>query len=545
MILTFRPQSSYIFSCVSPALYESVYLNTIEQCTSTLAMLQRRPDISRHVRELHVRPEEKWRSALTVTENGVVSAAVMSLAASKRLDALTKFIWDADEMPLNEDMWFALRVGCPQLRFIGTSFGARLPAPNSHLFDFVNLSGFLLHLKNKFYEGNAAMYLEDEPVMHKLWSMLIDNCPDLEELIVEGSASVPFHTNQLVEGRWPKLRKLILGDISFDWIPRPLNPGEKRPFISFLEWHKNLRVLGVSKHTVLPNHFGTIDPHHLHLTSFSGTHQQLQAISHLYPVLKSVSFRDPVETREVSGPAVANLLRELTSLTELNISFSLHSMYDSGSLLRSLIQSCPRLQHLALTCAQKPSFQLDTFAKTIQGFCKLRTLHLTIVKYPGDDTLSAGATRIAKINPRLKKFSLTFIPPNYPLAIPFSVPFLPLPSRTRASGSFTLACDDHGLPLSLSVWESSRLVWPWGLGVSSRTKKYVKDLRPLSSPARRKSGVRGALSLLFERSPAGEEMRIIGFCGLLVCLSAWGFCILGARQPALGGQVIPSLSLSG
>ena len=74
-------------------------------------MLQRRPDISRHVRELHVRPEEKWRSALTVTENGVVAAAVMSLAASKRLDALTKFIWDADEMPLNEDMWFALRVG--------------------------------------------------------------------------------------------------------------------------------------------------------------------------------------------------------------------------------------------------------------------------------------------------------------------------------------------------------------------------------------------------------------------------------------------------
>lgn len=30
----------------------------------------------------------------------------------------------------------------------------------AQLFDFVNLSGFLLHLKNKFYEGNAAMYLE-------------------------------------------------------------------------------------------------------------------------------------------------------------------------------------------------------------------------------------------------------------------------------------------------------------------------------------------------------------------------------------------------
>lgn len=74
-------------------------------------MLRRRPDISRHARELHIRPQAKWRSALTVAENGAVSAAVRSLAASKRLDALTNFTWDADEMPLNEDMWFALRVG--------------------------------------------------------------------------------------------------------------------------------------------------------------------------------------------------------------------------------------------------------------------------------------------------------------------------------------------------------------------------------------------------------------------------------------------------
>lgn len=172
----------------------------------------------------------------------------------------------------------------------------------------------------------------------------------------------------------------------------------------------------------------------------------------------------------------------------------------------------------------------DTFAKTIQGFCKLRTLHLTIVKYPGDGALSTGAARIAKINPRLKTFSLTFIPPTYPLPIPFSIPYLPVPFRARASGSFTLACDDHGLPLSLLARESSRFVWPWGLGVSSRTKKYTWDLRPLSSPSRRKDGMGGATSLLFERSPAGEEMRVIVFCGLLVGLSLWGFFVLGCRQ---------------
>ncbi|KAF8633661.1 hypothetical protein AX15_001310 [Amanita polypyramis BW_CC] len=523
--------SNYIFSNLSPALYESVSLGTVDQCISTLGLLSRRPDISRHVRELYVLPHTKWRCKLFPLENVRISAAIRTLAASKKLDALTKFVWDADEMPLNEDMWFALRIGCPQLRFIGTSIGARLPALNSHLFDFVNLSGFFLHFRNAFYDDHPNLYIEDdEPIIQKLWSMLIDSCPNLEELIIEGTSSVPVHNHYLVNGRWPKLQKLILGDISVDWTSGPLNPGEKCSFISFLESHKNLRVLGVSKHTVLPNHLASINPDHFQLTSFSGTHQQLQAIPHLYPALKSVTFREPVETREVSAPAVANLLRELTSLTELNISFSLHSMYDSGSLLRSLIQSCPHLRHLTLTCAHKPSFQLDTFAKIIQGFPRLRIVHLTIVKYPGDETMSAGATRIAKCNPRLKKFSLTFIPPTYPLPIPLSIPYFPIPFRARATGSFTLACDNHGLPLSLSVRENCRLVWPWGLGVSSSTKKYVQDLRPLSSPSRRKRGIRGLLSLLFERSSAGEEMRMILFCGMLIWLSIWGFFVLGHRQ---------------
>ncbi|KAF8639546.1 hypothetical protein AX17_001451 [Amanita inopinata Kibby_2008] len=535
-LLSFCLTSNYIFSNASSVLYEFVSLNTIEQCISTLGMLHRHPGIARHVRELYIRPQARWRSTLTVAENEQASAAVRSLAASMRLDALTKFVWDTDEMPLNEDMWFALRMGCPQLRYIGTSIGVRLPSVNSHLFDFVNFVGFSLNLRHGFYDNHAELYIEDdEPTIHKLWDMLINKCPNLEELIIEGVSTVPIHTHFLVDGRWPKLRKLILGDVSVDWMTRPLNPGEKRPFIEFLESHKNLRVLGVSKHTVLPNHLTSINPDHLQLTSFSGTHQQLQAIRHLFPVLKSVTFREPVETREVSAPAVASLLRDLTSLTELNISFTLHSMYDSGSLLRSLIQSCPHLQHLALTCAHKPSFQLGNFAKTIRGFPKLRTLHLTIVKYPGDETLSAGAAYIAKSNPRLKKFSLTFIPPKYPLSLPFSIPYLPIPFRARSSGLFTLSCDNHGLPLSLFVRESCRFVWPWGLGVSSSTKKYIKDLRPLGSPARRKSGFKGLVSLLFEQSSAGEEMRMILFCGLLVSLSMWGFLVLGHRQP--NGQV--------
>jgi len=237
-----------------------------------------------------------------------------------------------------------------------------------------------------------------------------------------------------------------------------------------------------------------------------------------------------VETREVSATAVAIILRELTSLTSLKIAFILHSMYDSGNILRSLIHSCPLLHHLDLTCGHKPSFQIDTFAKAIRGFPKLRTLNLSIVKYPGDATLATGATRIAKNNPHLHHFSLTFTPPLYSVPFPFAMPHRPFffPFPAHAFGSFELSSDEHGLPLKLSAVEHLNFDWPWGFGVSSRSRKYVKDLRPYS--ARRKSGFLGILSLIFEQSSAGEEMRMILFCTFLAFLAAVGISINGTHK---------------
>lgn len=150
-------------------------------------------------------------------------------------------------------------------------------------------------------------------------------------------------------------------------------------------------------------------------------------------------------------------------------------------------------------------------------------LHLTIVRYPGGESLSAGAERIALTNPRLEKFSLTFLPPTYPLPLPFAIPLLPFPLRMRDTGSFTLTCDKHGLPMTLRAFERRRLIWPLGLGYSSRTKRYVRDLRPAGAPGRRKPGLEGLLNLLLDNSSAGEELRMILFCAFLVCLALWGF----------------------
>lgn len=92
-------------------LYESVVLGSVEQCRLTLGMLSRTPDIARHIRELVIRPQAKYKSYFSPADNASASYAVRKIASEKCLDALVMFKWDADELPYYEDMWFALRVG--------------------------------------------------------------------------------------------------------------------------------------------------------------------------------------------------------------------------------------------------------------------------------------------------------------------------------------------------------------------------------------------------------------------------------------------------
>lgn len=149
------------------------------------------------------------------------------------------------------------------------------------------------------------------------------------------------------------------------------------------------------------------------------------------------------------------------------------------------------------------------------------------MKYPGDESLSSGAARIARINPRLEKFSLTFLPPCRPLPLPYAFPVLPFPLPAEATGVFELTCDRHGLPVSLACSEHRQFFWPFGLGVTSRRHKYVSNLTP---PGSRSHGFRSVISLILERSAAGEEMRVVLFCALLVLLAMWGFMTSAESQ---------------
>ncbi|KAG7091006.1 hypothetical protein E1B28_010071 [Marasmius oreades] len=525
-LFNFCLTNNYIFGNIASILYANVVLTTSEQCTTTLQMLSRRPDISRHVRELVIRPGSKKSLNHQLLDSIVASSAIRECAISFKLDALSRFSWDCDELPYFDDMWFALRVCCPRLKFIGTSLGAAPPALNSHLFDFNDLRGFTLMLKPGFYENHPEMFFEEyRPVSRRLWEMLMERCPNLEELGIDGMSSFPTEVHHILDGRWPKLRKFTLGDVVVDRAQNPFGPPSQTSFIEFLEAHPLIEDLSLSRANGHHAQLSTVDPSTLKLRAFSGTLEQLQALSHTHQYIESVTFRESMQTREVTSLVVAGLLQRLTALTKLKISFTLHSMYDSCNLLKSLISSCPNLRHLELICGHRPSFQIDPFSKTIRGFSKLRVLHLSIVRYPGDEDLASGAAKIAMTNPRLEKFTLTFLPMKCPISFPFYISFLPFSLRTKASGSFTLTCDDHGLPVSLRAFERRRFVWPMGLGCSYRTKRYISDLRPAGSPGRSRKGLKGLASLLSENSAAGEELRMIVFCGFLLCLALWGFLV--------------------
>ena len=127
--------------------------------------------------------------------------------------------------------------------------------------------------------------------------------------------------------------------------------------------------------------------------------------------------------------------------------------------------------------------------------------------------MADGAARIALSNPRLTHFSIAYISPNSPIRRGF------LPPQPEEVGRFTLVCDSHGIPVSLLV---ARSFYRFG-GIGPRVPRHsVCELRPSGHPnAERKNWH----ELLVERSPAGEEARLLIFSATLLTLAMWGIVV--------------------
>jgi len=231
-ILNLALSSKHLFASTCPVLYAHVHLGTAEQCQRTLSMLRSSPNVARHVQKLYIRFSSA-SSDYMVDINGIAISALLRELAP-RLDALHTFIWDADEIPQCDDMWFALRMSCPRLRTLGTCYGSVIPSQRSHLLEFKNLRGFSLTLKYGYYTHHSDDFQDALPFDGRLWDMLIRRSPDLEELHVLGGPLILDGTvHPLCNARWPLLHSLSLGDLMLDWSSGPGPMSSKRPFIAF------------------------------------------------------------------------------------------------------------------------------------------------------------------------------------------------------------------------------------------------------------------------------------------------------------------------
>lgn len=501
-------------------------------------MLAQTPSIARHVQSLTVHPTSPSRtdpgpSYLYEGKKLGLAYAVSDAVrrACVRLDALRHFVWDGEEMPGYDDMWFALRMACPRLKSVGTSMGSYVPS-RSCLFEFTGLTGFALTFKSGFFDDHIGMFLPDLPESCRLWHMLIHACPDLETLCIDGFSSHPTDARKLVQGRWPKLRALTLGDVVVDHLPGDPSAGDtKPPFVQFLEAHSELRTLRASRHALLPAHLTHISPLALpKLTSFSGTLEQLQALAPTHASsLTRIAFHEPMPLRDVTPLALSLALQAFPHLKCLRVNFVLGGAgHESGSLLRSMVGSLPCVETLHLGCAGKPSFGIEALGKSLRTLPRLRNLHITLVKPPGEIPPGPAARALVHANPRLEKLSITYLQRGAALPLPEPVLAFPV-GNYDAHGAYHVQKDEHGHPLTLFAVERTRRLFPrlllaLRISPTGAVRRYTADLRPGA-----KAG-RWGWRMLMERSKAGEEVRMLGCLGVLLGLSVWGFFVVGGEE---------------
>ena len=480
--------------------------------------------------------------------------------------------------------------------------------------------------------GLADPESESEPVFTRLWDMLTLRCPDLQSLRVVGNSTEPSDAARLYAASWPKLQHLAFGSIVWD-AETPGHAQAVRDFVEFLERHPTLESLHLlGRPTATQVDLSTLSPDALpNLKEFSGSfgllrtlvershpldgapapilvnpNQQLPPIVHtsLSKTLQRICFPHAMHLRDLTPLVISRVLQGLRALKSVKVTFAIQGGYDSNEIFRTIVASCPHILDLDITCTNRPSFFLvsvraythsfavcllyaplqDAFANSLRGLSRLRTLSLSLVRMAGEEPMHVGASRIALANPRLKAFSIAFIPAH----ISGSDGCSPAPIE---HGAFELVSDRHGIPVCLHVRQRAAARWPWqrhsgscsgaavtewcvavagalgveaplmlfenGVGAASRfalglssgldfasslwlglggfsnglgmgwtsswrprasVRRWVCDLRPSGHPDVAQKGMG---ELLVERSPAGEEARLLVFCLCLLLLTLW------------------------
>lgn len=214
--------------------------------------------------------------------------------------------------------------------------------------------------------------------------MLLEHCPNLQELAIGGSAPSPriFDTRHVTAGRWPRLRKLTLGDMRL----QPPDQDERRAGPSsaldqFLIAHPLLQEVsflqpgGAGFPSSLSLPFCSLP----NMTSFFGPSRYLRCLPHPEN-LRHLSITT-LHHCPSAFPRTYALLRAVPCLLSLTLWIDLtfanrNIIQDDRNIFLNLLECCPLLLHFEVFCFTRPSFHLVSLSLS-----SYLTTHLTVLAH--------------------------------------------------------------------------------------------------------------------------------------------------------------------
>ncbi|KAJ7690197.1 hypothetical protein B0H17DRAFT_593437 [Mycena rosella] len=460
-LLNLSLTSSQLRRLLLPELYKTVSLDSSRACLSGLAMLAAHPELCAYVRTLTVRPNYAivcWPRSDRPVNESTIAAMIEGLA--DKLVNLVKFTWGGVDLP-PDSLWRAIRHACPQLRKIYSTAGSRHLDPESELLKFEDLTAFSL-----------CFVARDEDLVRlglptQLWTMLMERCPNLEELTLRlfCSSHSLRDMDKLTSHVFPHLRALQLEIWFYNRDPSFSQPSVELlgPFLSA---HPNIAELSIFPYTSDPER---PIPNTLPLFLAPAALSRLRAFVGVYQHIAELPDSAALETLDLTGDpvsvvsvkAVGAALRRLSALRSLDV--RLADVQDG--LFQSIISACSGL--ITLRVMFPVNFGMKTLRKLSTALQRLPHLR-SFTLYKGhrftDGTMLRCALAILSDNPRLHEIQVAW--------------FAWERCERRQNGSYFVLVDTGGRRY-LDVWERGVRSVRVGGGVFDRRFRYMLEGRDL------------------------------------------------------------------
>ncbi|KAF7351641.1 hypothetical protein MSAN_01596700 [Mycena sanguinolenta] len=381
--------SSELRSLLLPEIYASISgLCGSRACSEKFDMLLTTPKLWVYIRKLEIGPD--WLS-WPIEESVELRVASTLEKIFPGLTNLETFTW-CSIYPLQDTVWRALRISCPNLRNLSYTAQIREFQPDSELFKLRGLRQFSLCVKDNA-KAPPAIELDLPP---QLCDMVLQNS-DLEHLYLRLCSSYNnLHPlSRLMQGTWSKLQSFHIEICSH-------HPA-RDTIAAFLALHPTIKSL-----SLLP-HMAEIPPLSLgpdtlpRLESFTGISQHVAALSHVDHLQSLILGDSPIT--DPSGVHAA--LGRLTSLTSLSIIIA-----NAGdvSTLSGIVTVCSTLQSLDISyqtpCSMK---QLKAIAVELKRLPLLRNFTLSKTYRLSDGTMLAAVLTLLEHNPGLREIHIVWV----------------------------------------------------------------------------------------------------------------------------------------